>query len=62
VERELERLNGEIDSFKGQLQRMSHLAQFSTINIALERKVKLGPLGFVFWGLSKGIKWLFVWE
>ena len=33
VEKELERVNGEMDSLKGKLQSMKHLADFSTITI-----------------------------
>jgi hypothetical protein len=60
IEKELERLNVEIDSLKGKLERMNHLTDFSTIEIYLEQKEKLGILGYVFIGLYKGIEWLFV--
>jgi len=60
VEKELERLNGEIDTLEGKLNRMSHLTEYSTININLEQKEKLGILGYVFVGLYKGIGWLFI--
>lgn len=60
VEKELERLNGEIDTLEGKLNRMSHLTEFSTININLEQKEKLGILGYVFVGLYKGFGWLFI--
>ncbi len=39
---------------------MNHLTDFSTIEIYLEQKEKLGILGYVFVGLYKGIEWLFV--
>jgi hypothetical protein len=39
---------------------MSHLTEYSTININLEQKEKLGILGYVFVGLYKGISWLFI--
>jgi len=60
VEKELERLNGEIDLLKGKLARFDHLAAFSTVTIHLEKKHKIGLLGYPFVGLYKGIKWLFV--
>jgi len=60
IDKELERLNVEIDSLKGKLERMNHLTDFSTIEIYLEQKEKLGILGYVFVGLYKGIEWLFV--
>ncbi|MES2656559.1 MAG: DUF4349 domain-containing protein [Bacteroidota bacterium] len=60
VEKELERLNGEIDSFEGQINRLEHLSTYSTLTIRLKEKEKLGILGYVFVGAYKGIAWLFV--
>lgn len=60
VEKELERLNSEIDLLKGKLARFDHLAAFSTVTIHLEKKHKIGLLGYPFVGLYKGVKWLFV--
>jgi hypothetical protein len=60
VEKELERLNGEIDGLKGKMNRMEHLVKFSTITIRLKQKQILGPLGLVSVGIYKLVKILFV--
>jgi hypothetical protein len=60
VEKELERLNLEIDLLEGKINKMSHLVQYSTINIAIEKKKILGPLGYLSVGIYKIIKVLFV--
>ncbi|MFZ4799107.1 MAG: DUF4349 domain-containing protein [Bacteroidia bacterium] len=60
VEKELERLNGEIDLLEGKLNRLNHLNEYSTITIYLQERKKLGILGYVTVGLYEGIKWLFV--
>lgn len=60
VEKELERLNEEIDLLKGRLTRLDHLNTYATISIRLQEKVKPGVLGYVFIGAYQGIKWLFV--
>jgi len=60
VERELERLNGEIEEMKGKLKRLTHLAQYSTITVSLDEKVKPGPLGYFFICAWKVVKWMFV--
>lgn len=60
VEKELERVNQEIDVLKGRLNRYDHLLAFSTIRVGLQEKVKPGILGYVFKGLYHGVKWLFV--
>lgn len=60
VEKELERLNVLIESLKGRQNRLNELTKYATITITVKQKKKLGPLGFVFKGLYKGIEWLFV--
>jgi DNA-binding MarR family transcriptional regulator len=60
VEKELERLNGEIDLLKGKLERLKHLSDFSTIDIQIMEKQKMGVLGYVGLGLYKAVKWLFI--
>lgn len=60
VEKELERLNGEIELLKGKIGRLQHLADHSTIEVNITQKHKLGVLGHVFVGLYKGVRWLFV--
>jgi hypothetical protein len=62
VEKELERLNGEIESLKGKLDRLRHLSDFSTIDIYIDQKEKLGVLGYASVGVYKAVKWLFVRE
>lgn len=62
VEKELERLNVEIESYKGKIESLSHLAKYSTIQVRLSKKETLGPLGYVIWLIGKGIKLLFIWD
>lgn len=60
VEKELERLNGEIDILEGKMQKLSHLSQYSTITINIKPKPKPGILGYLGIGIYKTVKWLFV--
>lgn len=60
VERELERLNVEIEELKGRITRLSHLARYSTISVSIREEVKPGPLGYVFYGVYRVVKWLFI--
>jgi hypothetical protein len=62
VEKELERLNGEITLLESALGNLAHLVQYATINVTLTKKVKPGPLGWIFYGLYKAVEWLFVWH
>jgi hypothetical protein len=60
VEKELERLNGDIDLLKGKMNRINHLVDYSTIAVYHKEKVKPGIIGYVFVGIYKAVKWLFV--
>jgi Domain of unknown function (DUF4349) len=60
VEKELERLNVEIDALEGKLKRLQHLVVHSTITVYMEQKVKPGIIGYIGIGLYKSVKWLFV--
>lgn len=62
VEKELERLNTEIELLEGKINRLKHLEEFSTITVTINKKIKPGPLGIVFKYLFKGVKVLFIWS
>jgi len=60
IERELERLNTQIEQLKGQLNSYDKQIQYSSVSVRFFTKAKPGPLGYIFVGLYKGIKFLFV--
>lgn len=60
IERELERLNTEIERLKGQINSYDTQIQYSSVSVNFFTKAKPGPLGYIFVGLYKGIKFLFV--
>ncbi len=60
IEKELERITGQIDLYKGKMNRMDHLSDYSTITVNMFQKEKPGILGYVGVGLFKMTKWLFV--
>lgn len=68
IERELARVQGEIDSMQGQLDYLDRQVDESTLDLTLQTpevtppEQKPGPLGYVFVGIWKAVKWLFVWE
>jgi len=62
VEKELERLNREIDLLESQINNMGMQVQYSRITISLQERTRPGILGYVFVGIYKGVKWLFVWD
>ncbi|GHU83875.1 hypothetical protein FACS189468_9380 [Spirochaetia bacterium] len=62
IEKELERVNIEIEVLERQKQNAEMSVAYSNITIRFEKKATPGPLGWVFYGLYRGIKWLFVWK
>jgi len=63
IEKELGRLQGDIDSLDARLKNISNQVNFSTVTLTLEQKKKskiLGPLGLMFKGAGWCLKKLFV--
>lgn len=65
VEKELERINEKVERLKARMKSYDQNIDYSKITIGFQAKkdkVRPGPLGYIFVGLYKGIKWLFVWD
>ncbi|PJZ58064.1 DUF4349 domain-containing protein [Leptospira barantonii] len=62
IERELERVNVEIERLEGSKRSSEMQTKYSTVYINLKPKKMLGPLGWIFYGVYKVIGWLFVWD
>lgn len=62
VERELSRVQGELDALAAQLAVLRGRAAMSTVDLALERDLVLGPLGLAAKGMGWVVAKLFVWR
>ena len=62
IEKELERINTEIDIMEGRIRHAELSVTYSNITIRFREKAKPGPVGWIFYGLYRGVKWLFVWN
>jgi hypothetical protein len=71
VEAELERVSLQIEKLEGEIKYAEQSVTYSLITVKFNEKEKLlqvqsgpkpGPVGWIFYGLYKGIKWLFVWD
>ena len=60
VEKELERINKEIDLLTGKMNLMKNLVAQATLELELKKDTKLGVIGHLGNGVYKGVKWLFV--
>jgi hypothetical protein len=60
IEKELTRIQSEIETRQGQLDRLKTEVALSGLSVSLDRKRVLGPLGYLGYGLVWGISKLFV--
>ena len=62
IEKELERVNTQIEIMEGRIKHAELSVAYSSITVRFTEKPKPGPIGWVFYGLYHGIKWLFIWD
>jgi hypothetical protein len=60
IEKELNRLQSEIESIQARFDRLKSQIELSRLSVRLERKRILGPLGYLGYGLWWGLSKLFV--
>jgi len=61
IERELERVVLEIERLEARARQAESSVAYSTVSIRVRERSRPGPVGWVFYGLFLGIRWLFVW-
>lgn len=71
IERELERINYEIDLFTGRIKFAEESVALSQVTVRLtsqrlqpvaRKKTRPGPVGYVFVGLYHAVRWLLIWD
>ncbi len=62
VEKELARVTTELERLEGQMRTMNRQTTYGRISLNVDEEVTPGPLGWVFYGGYKAVKWLFVWD
>ena len=62
VEKELARVTENLERLEGQLRVLKKQVALATIEVRFKDDVSPGPLGWVFYGIYRGVKWLFVWD
>ncbi len=60
VERELNRVQSDIDSMEGRMKRLTNRIEYSLVTFSIERSEILGPLGYIGYGIGWVIKKLFI--
>lgn len=62
VEKELGRITGQLEGLEGQMRVMRNQTTYATVSVMFKKRVRPGPIGWVFYGIWSGVKWLFVWD
>jgi hypothetical protein len=62
IEKELERVNTEIEILEGKINHAKLSVAYTNVTVGFRERTKPGPVGWVFYGLYRGIRWLFVWD
>lgn len=62
AEQELNRVTTELEQAKAQMRRMERDTTYARLHVSVEKDIRPGPVGWVFYGLYKGVKWLFIWD
>ena len=64
IEKELERINGQIELYEGRKKYSESRVAYASVSIVITEPTttRPGPLGWVFYGIYKGIRWLFIWD
>ena len=62
VEHELERVTAQLEQLQRQLQSLEVKIEYAELSVSFSRKARPGPVGWVFYALYTGVKWLLVWD
>ena len=62
VEKEQARVTTELEQLEAQMRLLQSNVSLATIRVSIAKKVTPGPLGWVFYGVYRGVKWLFIWD
>ena len=63
IERELERVILEIERMEGRIRQAELSVSYSLVSVRFSAdRTRPGPIGWIFYGLYRGIRWLFVWD
>ncbi len=62
VEKELARVTRELEQLEGQMRLLQNQVGYATVRANFEESVSPGPIGWIFYGTYKAVKWLFIWD
>lgn len=62
VEKEQSRITTELEQLEGRMRLLQNQTTLATVHLSVSKKVRPGPLGWVFYGAYRTVKWFFIWD
>lgn len=62
VEKEQARVTTELEALEARMRLMQSQTSLATLHLSVTKKVRPGPLGWVFYGAYRTVKWFFIWD
>ena len=62
VEKEQSRITTELEQLEARMRLLQNETSLATVSVNVSKKVRPGPLGWVFYGAYRTVKWFFIWD
>ena len=62
VEKEQARVTTELEQLEARMRLMQSQTSLATLHLSVSKKVRPGPIGWVFVGAYRTVKWFFIWD
>lgn len=62
VEKEQSRITTELEQLEARMRLMESQTSLATVHLSVSKKIRPGPLGWVFYGAYRTVKWFFIWD
>ena len=62
VEKEQARVTTELETLEARMRLLQSQTTLATLHLSVAKKIRPGPIGWVFYGAYRTVKWFFIWD
>lgn len=62
VEKELTRVTTQLEQYKARMRSLDRDTTYGRVTLTVDEATRPGPIGWIFYGGYRAVKWLFVWD
>lgn len=62
VEKEQARVTTELEQLEARMRGLQSQTTLATLHLSVSKKIRPGPIGWVFYGAYRTVKWFFIWD